>query len=130
MTETGFLVGLLVVLALGVMGLAIWDRYLILGRAIQSMRYDLDAAGQTLKWSSIVDGRVADRVTHVTTADGKLVARDQQARGLPAQPPDPNVRTTAFVNDAHEIDREANRVVNDLMGYAKRDSFAEQPLEP
>jgi hypothetical protein len=117
-----FLVGLIVVQSLAVASLAVWFCYLVWGRANQSMRYDLDASAQALKMQALIDARVSDRIS---IASMPVTARRSKP-GPGEQPPDPNVRTSSILDDVHEYEREAQRIMGDAE-YSKRDLFNQPP---
>ena len=124
------LVALVVLLACVVAvggGVVAW---LFTGRAIQAMRFDLDAAAQALKMQETIDRRVAERTTAVVVgSDGRVRAAALRPGGLPEQPPapQPSVVTRAIIDDIHEIERESNRLMGDAE-YGKRDLYAQAPL--
>jgi hypothetical protein len=121
------LCALLVALCLGFSGLAIFGAWLICGRAVQAMRFDLDATQQALKLQSLIDQRVRERTMLVEIDSAGRLVKKERAAAAGEQPPDPNVRTTSMIDDIHEIERESNRVTGEA-DYDKRDTF--QPLPP
>ena len=123
-TLIGFVVLMACVVAVGG-GVLVW---LFTGRAIQAMRFDLDAGAQALKMQETIDRRVAERTTAVVVgSDGRV--RSLRTPGLPEQPPAPATRTSAIIDDIHEIERESNRIMGDAE-YGKRDFYAQQPPSP
>ena len=104
--------------------------WLVLGRAVQTMRYDLDAAQQALKMSAVIDQRVADRVQALVDRGLTGIKKTTTTgRSYGEQPPDPNVQVRGFVDDIHEIERETQRIRGDHE-YTARDGFTlnGQPL--
>lgn len=119
------LVALLVLLALGVMGLSLVACFLMWGRATQAARYDLDAAAQALKMQEIIDKRVQDRVGVVRVASAPAPRSNQVESKYPEQPMPPGI-VRATVDDVHEIERETNRLIGE-QEWSTRDNFT-QPL--
>jgi hypothetical protein len=64
----------------------------------------------------------------VDSTTGAIRAIAKQAARAGEQPTDPNVRSTSRVDDVHEAEREANRIIGDAE-FSTRDNFT-QPLPP
>lgn len=121
------LVGLIVVGSLVAAGVAVWSAWLVWGRATQAMRYDLDAAAQALRMQNTIDAAVRQRISvmrFMVDKEGNLIDSEGKAAGtrFAQQPADPNVRHSATVDDVHELEREANRVMGDA-DFDARDDF-------
>lgn len=98
-------------------------------------RYELDAGERALKMQKIIDDRVRDRTLAVKVGSDGRVLLDRNAAPPEAgeQPPDPNVRTVAYIDEVHELEREASRFTNSDIDYNVRDAtYQEQPamMEP
>jgi hypothetical protein len=102
---------------------------------ISHLRADVDAYDRANRLNALIDSRVSERLvtTEVTRGTGTRVGPDGKAvphATYGEQPGDPNVRTTAIVDEVHEYERDANRVRNDDLEYEKRDTFEQPPVEP
>jgi hypothetical protein len=123
------LVVLLVVINVALIAAACFVIYTALTKLAQWARYDLDASAQTLKMQQIIDQRVQERIAVIQMDSTGNVVSIKKNRPLPAQPVDPNVREVSTIDDLHELEREAQRLMSDTVDYTKRDDFvANQPM--
>jgi hypothetical protein len=117
------LVGALAAVAIVALGVALGALYLLARFSIAQGRFDTDAMQKAVNLQRYINGTVENRISN---ANLRVVRTANGAGGIDAQPPDPNVRQTGRVDDVHEAEREAARMMgNDA--EMPRDYMDEQP---
>lgn len=96
-------------------------------KLISYAREEHEAGAVALKMAALIDARVEARVTKITidANTGSVIAqpaaKTKSRSFVGEQPQDPNVRQSSIIDEVHEAERDAERVLNPDIEYSVRD---------
>ena len=94
-------------------------------KVISYAREEHEAGAIALKMAALIDARVEARTAKVTVdaKTGNVIATPRASGNshIPEQPPDPNVRQSGLIDEVHEAERDAERILNPDAEFASRD---------